>query len=383
MVNGARTASGCAGCNGTPFRYAGPGGWGSPGSGKVGCPACGGTGQVESKEEKEAKESRAKGWTALEQKRYEDAEEFYKQVPKPLRTKWDWYNLGVAIHNQHQGREKEVLDCYNEALRLDPNYEKAAENKASVEEGMQRHEVWEEAMAAHNAGHWAEAAARWKQVIGMDPSADAYNNLGIALKMQRRYTEARRAYQEAISLDPNSSAKKNLDSLNRTLDRMQQSHQEIAGVIGETHVPNGLADQGAYGQLLDVYFHSDRAHLLLPDATKREAPLGFDTEGRVVRGRLLPDFTPPSVVASNQQYQGLMHDQRSVDDQIEQQKKVLFNPRATPEQCQAAVKKMTELQSESVWMRFQASVMADPKPLTPLPAKTIVRVKELDLLPIP
>ena len=55
-----------------------------------------------------------------------------------------------------------------------------------------------------NLKRYEEAIAAYEQAIRLDPNyASAYNNKGTALNDLKRYEEAIAAYEQAIRLDPN------------------------------------------------------------------------------------------------------------------------------------------------------------------------------------
>lgn len=54
-------------------------------------------------------------------------------------------------------------------------------------------------------GLWQEARFRFERALQIDPqSANAYNNLGVALEQQGEFTQARQAYEKALELAPGS-----------------------------------------------------------------------------------------------------------------------------------------------------------------------------------
>jgi superkiller protein 3 len=64
-------------------------------------------------------------------------------------------------------------------------------------------ELFQRGNAAQETGNYSQAEAIWRQVIRIDPNnANAYYNLGIALRRQKKLDEAVAAYRQAIALNP-------------------------------------------------------------------------------------------------------------------------------------------------------------------------------------
>jgi Flp pilus assembly protein TadD len=73
-------------------------------------------------------------------------------------------------------------------------------------------------------GRPAEAAAHWRESIRLEPgSAAAHYNLGLALSMQRQFSEATSAFETAVRLDPSHA---------EALNNLGAMHQ-LAGRLGE------------------------------------------------------------------------------------------------------------------------------------------------------
>lgn len=74
------------------------------------------------------------------------------------------------------------------------------------------------ATSLDNLGQDEEALNAYKQTINIDPSAptarDAYNNIGLLYKAQKKYKEAKEAYEAALRIDPTfQPARINLEKL--------------------------------------------------------------------------------------------------------------------------------------------------------------------------
>ena len=92
-----------------------------------------------------------------------------------------WNNKGVAYHLQ--GNHSEAIRFLDEAIRINPDFGMAWNNKGN---------------AYANLGNFTEAIHCYDLAIGLDPDdALAWNNKGRASGEQGNYTEAIRCYDEA------------------------------------------------------------------------------------------------------------------------------------------------------------------------------------------
>lgn len=76
-----------------------------------------------------------------------------------------------------------------------------------------------------NMGQDEEALNAYKQTINIDPTAptarDAYNNIGLLYKVQKKYKEAKNAYEAALRIDPTfQPARINLEKLKELKPRL-------------------------------------------------------------------------------------------------------------------------------------------------------------------
>ncbi len=114
-----------------------------------------------------------------------------------LMTKEQWTQEGNARYGFK--RYEEALVAYNQAIRLDPNYDVAYHNKGHVLHALKRD---------------GEALTAYDQAIRLNPDyADAYHNKGNALYDLDRYEEALAAYDQATRLDPNDATAYNNNGL--------------------------------------------------------------------------------------------------------------------------------------------------------------------------
>jgi Flp pilus assembly protein TadD len=131
-----------------------------------------------------------------------------------------WYLLG-AVH-QVQGQIDESVSCYEQALRLVPDFAEVHNNLAlalprqgrreeavaHLREAIRCKPDYAEAYsnlgnALQDTGELDEAIASYRQAIKLDPSyAAPYNNMGNALRVAKRLPEAVSYYDEALQLEP-------------------------------------------------------------------------------------------------------------------------------------------------------------------------------------
>jgi Tfp pilus assembly protein PilF len=161
------------------------------------------------------------GWRCLQQGDWAQAEDIYRQVlaanPGVAQA---WYLLGAV--QQVRGQLDESVACYDQALRLVPDFAEVHNNLALVLHRQDKRETavdhlrraiqvkpdYAEAHnnlgnALHEAGQLDEAAACFRRAVELDPNyAEAHNNLGNALRSARRFDEAVASYDAALVLEP-------------------------------------------------------------------------------------------------------------------------------------------------------------------------------------
>ena len=145
-------------------------------------------------------------------------------------------NLGIAL--SAEGKNKEAIFQYKEAIKLKPDYADAHYNLGVtlVAEGKIKEAVFHYKMAikinpdyakAHNnlanrlvkKGALKEAISHYKMAIKIRPDyAKAHNNLGSALYAERKIVEAIFHYKTAIKIKPDfAAAQKNLKTSLRSM----------------------------------------------------------------------------------------------------------------------------------------------------------------------
>jgi Flp pilus assembly protein TadD len=148
------------------------------------------------------------------------------------------FQEGLAHHQAE--RFAEAQEAYGEVLGADPRHAEAwrlmsmlAERfgrtdlaldwigKARALEPDNVHYLFAEGVVLQGVGRVAEAEARYRQAIHINPDlADVHNNLGVLARNQGHKAEALAAYQRAVELSPESSVfRENLGIALADLDR--------------------------------------------------------------------------------------------------------------------------------------------------------------------
>lgn len=149
-------------------------------------------------------------------------QEKFAQKPTPELTANDWFLKAVAMIGTTQENTEAEGHCYEEALRLRPDYPEAHYNYAILlkqrgdEEGAVEH--YKEALrlrldypAAHynyanllkQRGDEEEAEEHYKEALRHRPEyPDAHFNYALLLRAQQHPRKAKKHFQEAYRLDP-------------------------------------------------------------------------------------------------------------------------------------------------------------------------------------
>jgi tetratricopeptide (TPR) repeat protein len=92
------------------------------------------------------------------------------------------------------GRYEDAIECFNEALEINPNVAFVWMNRGN---------------ALDDSGKYEEAIRSYRKALELeiDPSlaADVWNNLGVCFYNLGDYEEARKSYDKAIEIDPNNA----------------------------------------------------------------------------------------------------------------------------------------------------------------------------------
>ena len=77
-----------------------------------------------------------------------------------------------------------------------------ADPQASKPQTLSAAQVWDQAVAAHNAGRLGEAERLYRFLQASAPTSPTALNLGLLLEDERRWSEAEAVYREALAADP-------------------------------------------------------------------------------------------------------------------------------------------------------------------------------------
>lgn len=147
------------------------------------------------------------GDSSLARRRYQEAIEAYKKVPKPSPGVWN--KMGVSY--QELLDFKTAMRCYRTSLRLNPGSAMVLNNLGSVYDSL---------------GDHRQAEAMYRQALTFDPAnANAVMNLGTNLMAQNKYREGREMYQRAAALDPDV-----FDGIDATLTMTDMYPQQAAAI---------------------------------------------------------------------------------------------------------------------------------------------------------
>ena len=143
-----------------------------------------------------------------------------KSEARPLEA-WEWADKGTSLAKT--GLLEEAIPCYQQALRINPNYAEAHQNlglayyylnrlEESVEEYKQALRIDPNYAKAHDSlgqtyyflNRLEESVEEYKQALRIDPNyAEAHNNLGVSYRAQGKFEEAITEYRQALRLNPN------------------------------------------------------------------------------------------------------------------------------------------------------------------------------------
>ena len=177
--------------------------------------------------------------------------------PKTKNATW-FYNQGVVLANQ--GRSKEAIQKFREALEVSPNYVMAMANLGGL---------------LVQTGKAGEAVAPLEQALEIDPdNAVAHSNLGTALNILKRFEGALIHYREALRLNPkHSAALVNLGLTLQSLGRFKEAvtHYEETlklnpdSALAHNNLANVLLQ---LGRLKEAAAHYEEALRLKPGLAK-------------------------------------------------------------------------------------------------------------------
>ena len=110
----------------------------------------------------------------------------------------------LGVDHLRNGRHEDAAREFEEALRKDPGSSRARSNLASVRA--------EEGSTPPEARRFSEASHKLREALTLAPdSADAHNNLGVALASLGQVEEAVPHFRRAVALSPgHAAAQRNL-----------------------------------------------------------------------------------------------------------------------------------------------------------------------------
>jgi tetratricopeptide (TPR) repeat protein len=172
----------------------------------------------------------------------------------------------AGLQHHQAGRLAEAEACYRLMLAAQPNHAEAYSNLGS---------------ALRDQGKLNEAVAAYCQAIGIKPDlAEAHSNLGSALRDQGKLNEAVAAYCQAISIKPSyaeaysnlGNALKKQGKLDEAIAAYRQAISIKPGHAGAyANLGNALTDQGKLDEAIAAY---RQAISIKPDLAGAYANLG-------------------------------------------------------------------------------------------------------------
>ncbi|MFC1489050.1 tetratricopeptide repeat protein, partial [Thermodesulfobacteriota bacterium] len=199
-------------------------------------------------------------------------------------------NLAIALAKQ--GRTAEAIEHYLQALRIKPDYEEVHNNLGN---------------ALAKQGRTAEAIEHYLQALRIKPDyGEAHNNLAIALAKQGRTAEAIEHYLQALRTKPDSVGIHNnlgnaLNKQGRTAEaiehylqalRIKPDYEEVHNNLG-----NALNKQGRTAEAIEHYLQALRikpdygeAHNNLGNALAKQGRTAEAIEHYLQALRIKPDY---------------------------------------------------------------------------------------------
>jgi len=228
------------------------------------------------------------------QGRTKEAMDHYYQALriKPYHTDAH-YNLGNALDNQ--GRKKEAMDHFLQVLRITPDHTDTHNNLGVI---------------LNELGRKKEAVDHFLQALKKNPGhEEAHYNLGNALNEQGRKKEAMNHYYQALRIKPDYvDARNNLGlalmnqgRLDQAVDHFFQALRIDPGYVrAHNNLGNALAKQG---RLDEAIYHFSKALRIKPDYVDAQYNLGValshkgDIKGAIARFKEVLQTNPNHVYA--------------------------------------------------------------------------------------
>ncbi len=192
----------------------------------------------------------APGWAKEKPEALRNLKEAVRKNPYDAQA---YYHLGLKY--EELGRQKEALKAFQQAASLKPDYAEAYFRLGKVKAArgdldtaikdfqrtLQLQKDFPEARAYLSRTYdqeglglmeqerWSAAAEAFREAIRSNPQADApLNNLGVACFKQNRWPEALSAFQDAVRANPNNSeAHYNLGLLYNLMNNNAGTHEQL------------------------------------------------------------------------------------------------------------------------------------------------------------
>jgi protein O-GlcNAc transferase len=210
---------------------------------------------------------------------FDEAESLYKQILQlELELENEYHpiassNLGSIF--EQQGKLDAALECYQQALRANPNYAEAHYNLGNVRK---------------KQGKLQAASDSYQQALKIQPEiAEAHNNLGTVFQKQGKLEAAVQSYQQALKIKPEyAQAHYNLGNLflkQGKLDEALKSYDQALKIkpdypqaydnLGNIFLQKGKLEAAveSYQQALKIKPNFPSAHHNLGNALKLQGKL--------------------------------------------------------------------------------------------------------------
>ncbi len=205
--------------------------------------------------------------TLINLNRFNEAIECYEKALKinPNNVK-AWNNKAFALHNLN--RLEEAIECYDEALKIDPNFTSALQNKAfalrtlnRLEEAIECDEktlkinpndfgVWNnKGFCLHQLNRSDEAIECYDKSLEINPNFfEAWANKGFTLESLDRLDEAAECYNKALEIYPNHP-----DMLNRLSVIESQKNVSVNSLEDALNQADTYWEEKEYEKVIEVY----------------------------------------------------------------------------------------------------------------------------------
>lgn len=165
--------------------------------------------------------SSANGTLAVQKGNYDLGISYYRQAESEYPESNDLWERNIAWA---EANRRQAIARQQQAI-AEANARAAAERER--ERQAQINVLWAQGTELHKNNDYKGAEAVWRQVLVVDPqNAAAYSNLGLALRLQRRYAEAETAYRKSLEISPSPGNPDAQDALQVVIDLERQAQQQ-------------------------------------------------------------------------------------------------------------------------------------------------------------